>query len=93
MALLVSSSNFFVYCFFGKLATDSFAKMSDRLFEAKWQDLQPNLQKYFIIMIANAQRPQNFHGFNVAILNLETFTKLLKTVFTYYMLFKTLTTN
>lgn len=111
MALVVSVANFIIYCFFGKLSTESFANMSIALFEANWQMLPIKLQKFFIMMIANAQRPLYYHGFNVAILNLETFTKvrifficsfsdlfiifvqftqLLKTVFTYYMLFKTL---
>lgn len=67
----------FLYCFFGKLAIDSFARMADSLFEANWQDLPINLQKYFILMIANSQKPIYYHGFGVAILNLETFCKVI----------------
>lgn len=76
MALVVSVANFIIYCFFGKLSTESFANMSIALFEANWQMLPIKLQKFFIMMIANAQRPLYYHGFNVAILNLETFTKV-----------------
>lgn len=76
MGLVVSSANFLVYCYFGKMATDSFAKMSKCLFESNWQNLPIQLQQYFVLMIASAQRPMYYHGANVAIINLETFTKV-----------------
>lgn len=50
--------------------------MADCLYEANWQELPPELQKNFILMIQNAQRPCFYHGFGMAILNLETFTKV-----------------
>lgn len=72
----------FLYCYDGAVATDSFEKMADALYEVNWQDLPIELQKYFVIMIGNAQRPRYYHGFNVAILNLQLYTRvsiLLKT--------------
>lgn len=77
MSVLVSSSNLFLYCFFGKLATESFETMADCLYETNWLDLPVNLQKYFIVMIGNAQIPIHYHGFGVALLNLETFLKVI----------------
>lgn len=66
----------FVMCFFGKMATESFEKMSYCLFEFDWHRLPVHLQKYFILMIGNTQRPLFYHGFGICILNLETFTKV-----------------
>lgn len=66
----------FLYCYFGKSATDSYAKMADRLFESDWQKLPIELQKYLILMIANMQRPLYYHGFGIAALDLETFIKV-----------------
>lgn len=111
----MSASNLFLYCYFGKLATES--QNSWCLYETNWQNLPLDLQKYFILMIANVQKPLHYHGFKIAVLDLETFTNVrnrqscqkllgscfvfllwsfnfsqfLKTVFTYYMMFKTLT--
>lgn len=84
---MVGVSNLFVYCFFGKVATESFATMADSLYEANWQNLPIELQKYFILMIANANRPLYYHGFNIAILNLETFSKVFILFFLTYSFF------
>lgn len=78
VAIPVGISNLFVYCYFGKLATESHMKMSDCLYESNWLDLSPKLQKYFIIMIANTQRPIFYHGSGIAVMNLETFTRVNK---------------
>lgn len=64
----------FLYCLFGKIATESFENMSNCLYESKWNELSPNLQKYFVLMIGNAQIPVYYHGFDLIILNLETFS-------------------
>lgn len=63
----------FLYCFFGKLAIDSFAKMPDCVFKMNWQKLPVRLQKYVILMIADMQIPIYYHGFEVAIIDLRTF--------------------
>lgn len=75
ISVVVGVSNMFVYCFFGRLATESYAKMANSIYEANWPNLPVNLQKYFILMIGNAQRSIFYHGF-FATLNLETFTKV-----------------
>lgn len=72
----IGGSNLFLYCFFGKVATESYRKMVDSLYEANWQILPIELQKYFILMIGNAQRPLYYSGFGVAVLNLKTFCKV-----------------
>lgn len=82
-------TNLFIFCYFGRLATDSFEKMSNCLYECNWLELKANHQKYFVVMIANAQIPMYYHGFEVAVLNLETFTTLINSIYSYYMMFKT----
>lgn len=96
-ATTVSSSNLFIYCFFGKLATESYQKMADCLYESNWWELPVGLQKYFLLMNMNMQRwvvhssiyfeyfawkkylvdrLLFYHGFEVAVLNLETFSQV-----------------
>lgn len=65
-AMLTSILVLFLYCFFGKIAT-----------EANWQGLSIDLQKYIIFMIQNAQRPHYYHEFDVAVLDLDTFTRVI----------------
>lgn len=75
-AVGMSASNLFLYCYYGKLTTNSFVEMSHGLYESNWVELPVNLQKYYILMLANIQIPLYYHGFGVAVLNLETFTKV-----------------
>lgn len=63
----------FTYCYFGKLATESFENMSDCLYDLNWHELPFNLQKYVATMMINMQKTIYYHGFEVAILNLNTF--------------------
>lgn len=83
MAIFISISNLFIYCYFGKIATNSFMKISLCLYESDWQNQPLNIQKHFIVMIANAQRPLFYHGYHMSVLNLETFTKVSKACFSF----------
>lgn len=76
MAISTGASNLFLWCFFGKVANESFGEMANCLYECNWQDFPIELQKYIIMMIANCQRPLYYHGSRIAILNLETFLKV-----------------
>lgn len=75
-AILTGISILFIYCFFGKLATESFLEMSYSLYNANWYEFPIVMQKDIILMMANMQKPIYYHGFNMAILNLETFLKV-----------------
>lgn len=66
----------FPYCYFGKVATDSFLQMSDYLYEMNWRNLPAKLQKYFIPMIQNMQKPIFYHALYVCILDLNTYTRV-----------------
>lgn len=81
VSFFVGASNLFIDCFFGKLATESFLEMADCLFESDWQSLSIEFQKYFILMISNAQIPLYYHGFGLAVLNLETFSNVRTTLY------------
>lgn len=90
LTVMVSTSLLFWYCYFGKIATDSFEAMSDCLYESDWPSLPIELQKYFIIMIANAQRKVHYHGFGIVKLDLEAFTKVWINFKWIFLLFITL---
>lgn len=55
------------------MSIQSYINMANGLIICNWHELPIHLQKYFILMILNAQRPIHYHGFNLIILNLETF--------------------
>lgn len=78
IAICVDSSNPFLYCYFGQLATESYANVGQRLFESDWQRLPVNLQKYLLLMIQNMQKPLCYKGFGVIVLDLQTFIGVSK---------------
>lgn len=58
------------------MATESFQRMSECLYDSNWPGLTPNLQKYFVLMIGNTQQPIYYSGFGLVVLNLEAFGKV-----------------
>lgn len=76
MTCLTGCLVLFLYCYYGAVATESFEGMADALYETNWQDLPIALQKYILIMMINSQQPLYYHGFGVAILNLELYTRV-----------------
>lgn len=88
LAAMVGMTSLFIYCYFGKTTTENFLKISNCLYESDWLSLPNGLQKYFILMIGNANRPNHFYGFEIVILNLETFAIVSwHTAFQYLRLF------
>lgn len=80
LGFFTCSSSPFVYCYFGKNSTDCYANMADRLYEINWQHIPIDLQKYFILIIGNMQRPLFYHGFQIFVVNLETFQQVRKKI-------------
>lgn len=73
IALFACAIDPFLYCYFGKMTTECYANMADRLFESSWQQLPIDIQKMFILLIGNMHIPVYYHGFSILTLNLETF--------------------
>lgn len=65
-----------LFCYFGKVATESYQQICDHLYDFKWYQLPNDVQMYFILMISNAQTPMYYSGIGMVIMNLETFTKV-----------------
>lgn len=76
--VFIYMANLFLYCYFGELATESFDEMAVTLNDIKWFELPIKLQKYFIVMTLNMQRPLQYNGFAIANLNLYTFISVSK---------------
>lgn len=81
---LLGMTNLLIYCYLGKLANASYAKMPNRIFYMKWFELPNKLQRYYILMIKNMQIPLYYRGFGVIHLDLETFTKVSVNPFQWF---------
>lgn len=64
------------YCYFGQMPTDSYLDFANCLYECNWHKMPVNLQKFYIVMIANAQKPLYYHGSGIFQLNLMTFMQV-----------------
>lgn len=76
-AVTISGMTLFLYCYYGKYATDCQAAFALAAYESDWIDLSIELQRYFILIISNAQKPLSYHGYGIVDLNLETFAKVI----------------
>lgn len=76
IGIIVCGSNLFFYCYFGQLATVSYTKIADCLFESELYNQSTDYQKNLVLMIRIAQKATYYHGFGVAYLNLDTFGRV-----------------
>ena len=66
----------FPYCYFGKMATESFLNMSECLYDLNWPDLPLEYKKYIILMMTNMNRDLFYHGFNIVFLDSITYIRV-----------------
>lgn len=91
MGVFISGSTLYLYCDSAQLATDNLIMFGDEVFDSVWYELPNKIQKSYILIIANAQKPLNYDGLQMVYLNLPTFSQVLRSVMSYYLMFKTLT--
>lgn len=72
----INLSTLFLYCYFGDMASDSHKKISDCAYDMGWYKLPIRLQKYFLLMIENMQKPLFYHGFGIVDLDLRAFIRV-----------------
>lgn len=58
------------------MASESHKKISDCVYDMTWYKVNTQLQKYFLLMIANMQKPLFYHGFEIVDLDLRTFIRV-----------------
>lgn len=76
LSTTINLSALFLYCYFGDMASESYKKISDCVYNMGWYELQPRLQKYFPLVIANMQKSLFYYGFGIISLDLRTFTRV-----------------
>lgn len=84
-ATFSSLLNLYIYCYFGTFTTSNFEKLETYIYESEWYNLPNDLQKYFIMMIKNAQQQLTYDGFRFVSLNLITLAKVCLTGFSIQM--------
>lgn len=76
MGILTSGSNLFLYYYFGHTVTDCYADISDDVFNSDWFKQSLDVQKYFLMIIQNAQHLNYFDGFGLTYLTLNNYCKV-----------------
>lgn len=73
VALATGESNLFLYCYHGGRTTVNYLEFTDCIYGIKWIQLPVQLQKLFIIMIGQAQKPLFYSGSGIIKLDLAVF--------------------
>lgn len=76
LAVFLSTGVVFIYSYMGTFMTDQFLIYADISYESMWYQFPVKLQKYFILILADSQRPRYFDGLGFIDLTLATFTKV-----------------
>lgn len=63
----------FIFCYFGKMATDAFFSFGDYAYETKWYTIPIKNQIYFRLIIQIAQQPLCYKGLGI-VLDLQTYS-------------------
>lgn len=70
---------FYLLCHSGDKVTDHFNTLNDSYYEVLWYRLPVKQQKYFILLILNAQKPIYLEGFSIQNTR-ETFKKVISII-------------
>lgn len=81
IAAFVGIGNLLVFCYFGKLTTESSVDMTDCVYYLNWYQFDIDLKKCLIPIIQMGQRPLTYEGYGIFTLNLETFTQVIICIF------------
>lgn len=74
--VLLSTGVVFIYCYMGTFTTDQFQLYADISYKSMWYKFPVRLQKYYVFILADSQRPRYFNGLGFIDLNLVTFAKV-----------------
>lgn len=74
-----------IHCMLGAFATYEYSLFAASLYEVQWYNIPIMEQKYFIIMIAESQRPILFTGFGIVFLNLENFVVVRNNIICFFI--------
>lgn len=67
----------YLFSNFATFTTDRISSIGDTAYNMNWFDFPPNLQKYFISIIARSHENVHFTGLNMFRCTLEVFGKVI----------------
>lgn len=76
MGVFISGGTLYLYCESAQLATDNLILFGDEVFDSNWYELPNEIQKTYILIIANAEKPLKYDGLHMTYLNLPTFSQV-----------------
>ncbi|XP_063925969.1 odorant receptor 85f-like [Zophobas morio] len=76
----------FLFCYYGNEVQVKSNLVSRAAYESQWTDLPEDVKRSLTIFIINVSKPIDISAFNVFVLSLETFIKILKTAWSYFAL-------
>lgn len=65
------------YCYYATLATERLLVIDQNVYDLKWYDYPPNIQKYIGFMMMRSQESVYFTGFGLFGCTLEIFGKVM----------------
>ena len=70
----------FLYCEFGEMVTNQFNELNERFSKCNWYLLPIEMQRMFVIVMANTQRPAMIQGYANVVCTRESFKQVRKLI-------------
>nr|ALX17416.1 OR6 [Pediculus humanus] len=80
--------NFFFNCFYTSKLVEEFNSIGEAAYATSWYKMDANLQKYFLMIIIQAQKQPKITAGRFILMNLNTFLTMLRNTYSWLMLIR-----
>ncbi|XP_050508889.1 odorant receptor 67c-like [Diabrotica virgifera virgifera] len=80
----------FLTCYYGQLILTQSGLIGNAVYNSKWYNCPPALQKSVLLMILRSQRPLQLTAASISTLSLQTFLSIIKAAYSFFTLLLTM---
>ncbi|XP_063243676.1 odorant receptor Or2-like isoform X1 [Bacillus rossius redtenbacheri] len=77
-----------VYCYYGSEITSESLKVGEALYFSDWLGAPMAFKQHCVLVIARSHRPVRFTAGKFGTLSLDTYSKIINTAYSYFMLLR-----
>ncbi|XP_055323103.1 uncharacterized protein LOC129578467 [Sitodiplosis mosellana] len=86
--LWMSVVGMYVYSYFATKTTSEIQAIGEKMYETQWHRYPSEFRMFVQLTISRSHRPLHFHGFGLINCDMVTFSKLVNSAVSYYLMFR-----
>ncbi|XP_063382315.1 putative odorant receptor 92a [Cydia fagiglandana] len=88
--LMMTLMQIYLLCFYGDMIMTSSMEVSNAVYNSKWYTVNAKAARHLYVVQMRARKPSKLTAYSYADVNLNSFTKILSTAWSYFALLKTM---